>query len=52
MTLEEYIILRKKELDDMFTYYKQEHKKDPKNWPLDMREEEWLEQELAYNFIV
>ena len=49
MTLDEYVEKAKKELDDFKKEYLKEYAKDPKNWPLEMDEGEWDEQENAYH---
>lgn len=50
MELKEYIAQAKKELDEMESKWKAENEKDPANWPLDMSEEDWGDQELAQRF--
>ena len=50
MTLDEYIDKSKKELETLRKHYKEMSELDPENWPLDMNECEWGEQELFYRF--
>lgn len=50
MTLDEYIDKSKKELEIMRKHYKEMSDLDPENWPYDVTEEQWSEQELAYRF--
>jgi len=47
MKLHEYIEKAKEELDAMLDKFVEENKLDPDNWPLEMAEEEWLDQEIA-----
>lgn len=49
MTIEEYVAKRKLDLDKFETYFKNENKHDPKNWPLENCEEDWLDQEELFN---
>jgi hypothetical protein len=49
MTLSQYVKSRKKELDDFEKYWKAQRKIDKDNWPINVPEGEWYEQELAYN---
>jgi hypothetical protein len=50
MTLDEYIELAKQELEAFRDMYKEENKKDPDIWPLEMEKDEWGDQELAERF--
>jgi len=50
MKLHEYIEKAKEELDTMLDKFVEENKLDPDSWPLEMTEEEWVEQELAERF--
>lgn len=47
MTINEYIEKAKNELDSMNATFKENNQKDPDHWPLEMTEEEWVEQEIA-----
>jgi hypothetical protein len=50
MTLDEYIDKAKKELEDFRKMYISNQYTDPENWPLELYEGEWAEQELTYRF--
>lgn len=50
MTLEEYVEISKKELDEFKENYLLDHKNDPENWHLEMGDGEWVEQELSFRF--
>ena len=50
MTIDEYVEKSKRELDNMAKMFKDGHEKEPKYWPLEMPENEWVEQELAARF--
>lgn len=50
MTLEEYVKRAKMELDEFEAQWKQDHSRDPKNFPMELQEDEWKEQELAVRF--
>lgn len=50
MNIEEYIETAKEELDLFKEEFLLKHKNDPENWPIDMEEGEWGEQELEYRF--
>jgi len=50
MTIQEYIAKAKDELDKMMDFYLSENVKNPVNYPLDMSEDEWCDQELAMRF--
>ena len=50
MTIDEYFLIAKSELDKMYKLFISENKKDPEGWPLTMTKEEWMEQELASRF--
>ena len=45
MTLDEYIDVAKRELDEMANKYRWESAADPEGWPLEMDEDEWAGQE-------
>ena len=50
MTLDEYIDKSKKELETLRKHYKDMLELDPENWPCEMPEGEWNQQELDYRF--
>lgn len=50
MKLKDYIEQSKQELDDMEKMFIEENKTDPKNWPLEFPEEEWVDQEMSTRF--
>lgn len=50
MTLYEYIKQAKKELDAFAERFIEGNKIDPDMWPIEMKEEEWGEQEMASRF--
>jgi len=50
MKISEYIKQAKVELDDMEKMFLDGNKKQPKMWPLEISEGEWVEQELATRF--
>ena len=50
MTLDEYIDKSKEELETLRKHYKEMSELDPENWPFEMNEGEWSEQELGYRF--
>lgn len=50
MTLEEYVEMVKKDLDEFESNWKNSHESDPENWPMEMNEGNWDEQLLSYKF--
>lgn len=48
MKLEEFIKQQKEELDKWEQDWKKERAEYPNAWPLEMPEEEWLEQYITY----
>lgn len=50
MTIQEYITVAKKELDDFEAKWIKGEAEDPNNWPHDMDEGDWADQELAERF--
>ena len=48
MHISEYVALRIAELQEMQRLYESNNEFDPDNWPVDMGEEDWFDQELAY----
>jgi len=50
MTIQEYIKVSHKELDDMLENYLKENAANPEFWPLDREYEDWGEDELATRF--
>ena len=50
MTLDEYIDKSKEELETLRKHYKEMSELDPENWPFEMPEGEWNQQELDYRF--
>ncbi len=50
MTLPEYIKVAKAELDEFQKRYEKGNAEEPVNWPMEMDEGEWGEQELAGRF--
>ena len=47
MNIKEYIDLRIAELHAMQAQYESNHEFSPDEWPVDMEEHQWFEQELA-----
>ena len=50
MKLDEYILLSLSEILDFGKKWAKENEKDPKNWPMEMSEGDWGDQELAERF--
>lgn len=50
MTLEEYVKRAKMELDEFESQWKQDYSRDPRNFSMELQEDEWEEQELAARF--
>lgn len=51
ISLEEYINLRKGELESFYGHWLAQHQEDPDNWPLEMNYPDWSEQETIINGI-
>ena len=51
MTAEEYVKIRKDELDTFLSVWNKGASSDPGNYPVAMDEGDWYEQELAHNSI-
>lgn len=49
MKLQEYIKIRIEELNALQSMWEEGNLKDPENYPMDMEEGDWYDQELAYN---
>jgi len=49
ITLEEYIRLRKAELESFYGHWLAQHDDDPDNWPMQMNYPDWAEQEMMIN---
>ena len=50
MTIDEYVEKAKSELDNFRTKWLLAHENDPENWPLDLDEGAWGQQELDERF--
>jgi len=50
MTLDEYIKQATDELLNFKTMWEENNKENPKQWPMEMGEEDWGEQELGSRF--
>jgi len=47
MLLEDYLQIRRDELEYLQKLFLENNKKDPEQWPLEMEEGEWFHQELS-----
>ncbi len=50
MKLHDYIEKAKAELENLEAKFLIEHLKDPKNLPIEMDEEDWIEQEISWRW--
>lgn len=50
ITLDEYVEKAKQELDKFKQEWIEQHKEDPRNWPMRLGEGEWIQQELSHRF--